>query len=88
MARRTVVYDANVLYSSPLRRLLMYLAVRDLFNARGGDDIHDYWTRSVKKNRPDLNALTSAATSFQMSLTKRAGQAPVALRIRVGRLFD
>ena len=54
MARRTVVYDANVLYSSPLRSLLLYLAVRDFFNARWSDDIHEEWMRSVKKNRPDI----------------------------------
>lgn len=54
MARLTVVYDANVLYSSPLRSFLMYLAVRDFFNARWSDDIHEEWMRSVKKNRPDI----------------------------------
>jgi hypothetical protein len=30
----TVVYDANVLYPAPLRDLLMYLAMTDLFAAR------------------------------------------------------
>lgn len=32
----------------------MYLAVRDFFNARWSDDIHEEWMRSVKKNRPDI----------------------------------
>lgn len=54
MARLTVVYDANVLYSQPLRSFLMYLAIRDFFNARWSDDIHDEWMRSIRKNRPTI----------------------------------
>ena len=50
----TVVYDANILYPAPLRDLLMYLAMTDLFAARWSNDIHEEWIRNVLKNRPDL----------------------------------
>lgn len=50
----TVLYDACVLYPAPLRDLLMHLAVTDLYRAKWTDAIHDEWTRSVLKDRPDL----------------------------------
>lgn len=50
----TVIYDACVLYSAPLRDLLMQLALTDLFAARWSDEIHDEWIRNVLKNRPNL----------------------------------
>jgi predicted nucleic acid-binding protein len=50
----TVVYDANVLYPAPLRDLLMYLAMTDLFAARWSNDIHEEWITGVLRNRPDL----------------------------------
>lgn len=53
--RYTVVYDACVLYPAPLRDLLMRLATTDLFSAKWTDRIHDEWTRSLLKNRPELN---------------------------------
>lgn len=37
----TAVYDACVLYPAPLRSLLMYLALTDLFRARWTDAIHE-----------------------------------------------
>ena len=37
----TVVYDACVMYPAPLRSLLMYLAMTDMFRARWSDLIHD-----------------------------------------------
>lgn len=55
MARLTVVYDANVLYASPLRSFLMNLAARAFFNARWSADIHDEWMRNVRKNRPVID---------------------------------
>lgn len=51
----TVVYDACVLYSMPLRNTLMYLALSDLFKARWTNMIHDEWIRNLKINRPDLD---------------------------------
>jgi hypothetical protein len=49
-----VLYDACVLYSAPLRDLLMQLALTGLFQARWTVRIHDEWTRNVLANRPDL----------------------------------
>jgi len=54
VANITVVYDASVLYPAPLRDLLMWLALTDLFKARWTEEIHQEWIRNVLKNRPDL----------------------------------
>lgn len=50
------VIDANVLYSAPLRHLLVWLAVDDVFQARWTTIIQDEWTRSLLAKRPDLDA--------------------------------
>jgi len=50
----TAIYDACVLYSAPLRDLLMQLALTDLFRARWTDRIHDEWIGNLLKKRPDL----------------------------------
>ena len=50
----TAIYDACILYSAPLRDLLMQLALTDLFRARWTEQIHNEWMRNVLKNRPDL----------------------------------
>ena len=54
MSNLKVVYDACVLYSAPLRDLLMELALTGLFRARWTNEIHDEWMRNVLKQRPDL----------------------------------
>ena len=41
MEKYSVIYDACVLYPAPLRDLLMYLAITNLFKARWSDEIHD-----------------------------------------------
>lgn len=51
----TVVYDANVLYSAPLRDLLVRLARTRLFHGRWTDAILDEVFRSLIANRPDLD---------------------------------
>jgi predicted nucleic acid-binding protein len=51
----TVVYDANVLYSAPLRDLLVRLARTRLFHGRWTDVILDEAFRSIVANRPDLD---------------------------------
>lgn len=48
------VLDACVLYSAPLRDLLMQLAVEGLYQARWSAQIHEEWMRNVLKSRPDL----------------------------------
>jgi predicted nucleic acid-binding protein len=49
-------YDANVLYPSGLRNFLMHLALTGLFRAHWSAEVHDEWTRSLLKNRPDLTS--------------------------------
>jgi predicted nucleic acid-binding protein len=48
------LYDACVLYPAPLRDLLMYLALTDIFRAKWTNTIHEEWMRNVLANRPDL----------------------------------
>ena len=50
------VYDANVLYSAPLRDLCVRLAQAGLVRARWTDRIHDEWVRNVLANNPRLSA--------------------------------
>lgn len=54
MNKFTALLDACVLYSSPLRNLLMHLAVSGLFQAKWTQDIHREWMKNLRKNRPDL----------------------------------
>jgi predicted nucleic acid-binding protein len=51
----TVVYDANVLYSAPLRDLLVRLARTRLFHGRWTNAILDEVFRALLANRPDLD---------------------------------
>ena len=51
----TALYDACVLYPAPLRSLLMYLALTDLFRAKWTDAIHEEWMRNVRKDYPDIS---------------------------------
>jgi predicted nucleic acid-binding protein len=54
LAKFTAVYDACVLYPAPLRDLLMWLALEDVYRARWTDRIHDEWCRNVLAQRKDL----------------------------------
>lgn len=55
LGRLTVVYDSCVLYSAPLRDLLVRVAGTGLFQARWSAKIHDEWTSSLINARPDLS---------------------------------
>ena len=50
----TVLVDSCVLYSAPLRDLVIHLALVGLFRAKWTERIHEEWIRSVLENRPDL----------------------------------
>lgn len=54
MSRLIVLYDACVLYSAPLRDLLMQLALSDLFRAKWSHHIHEEWIKTVLKNKPHI----------------------------------
>ncbi|MFF2300798.1 PIN domain-containing protein [Arthrobacter sp. NPDC058127] len=51
----TVIYDANVLYPSMLRDLLIRVAQAGLVRARWTEAILDETFRNLKENRPDLD---------------------------------
>lgn len=50
----TALLDACVLYSAPLRDLLLRLAVTDLYRAKWSADIHSEWMRKLATNRTDI----------------------------------
>ncbi len=54
MANFTAVFDACVLYSAPLRDLLMNVAMTEQFRAKWTNQIHDEWVRNLLLNRSDL----------------------------------
>ena len=67
--RFVIIYDACVLYPAPLRDLLMRLATTGLFAARWTEQIHDEWTRSLLKKRPELaDALSRTVTLMNQAV--------------------
>lgn len=67
--RKIVVLDACVLYSAPLRDLLLHLAQQKLYKPRWSDRINDEWIRNVLKKRPDLNERSFDRLRFMMNDT-------------------
>lgn len=67
--RKTVVLDACVLYSAPLRDFLLYLAQQKLYKPRWSDRINDEWIRNVLKKRPDLDDRSFERLRFMMNDT-------------------
>ena len=49
------IIDACVLYSAPLRDLVVRLAQAGLLQARWSGEIHDEWMRNVLKNNPRVS---------------------------------
>lgn len=64
MANFIALYDSCVLYPWPLRQLLMYLALTDLYRAKWTNAIHDEWIRNVLAKRSGL-------TQDQLERTKK-----------------
>jgi len=67
MKKLVVMYDACVLYSAPLRDLLMHLAMTYLYQAKWTNEIHDEWIRNVLANRPDLKQSQLERTRYLMN---------------------
>ncbi len=67
----TAVYDACVLYSAPLRDLLIRLAEAGLLHARWSDEILDEVFRNLQANRPDLDPENLAVTRQLMCVAVR-----------------
>ena len=63
-ARYTAILDANTLYLTLLRDLLLSLAKAGLFHARWTSTIHDEWTRNLAKDRPDVAAKLPAIVAL------------------------
>jgi len=54
--------DASVLYSATMRSVLLYLAVGGCFRARWSAAIQDEWSRTLLRDRPDLDPERVART--------------------------
>ncbi len=63
----TALFDACVLYSAPVRDLVIRLAINDLYRAKWTNRIHDEWIRSLLINRPDLNPENLKRTRMRMN---------------------
>jgi predicted nucleic acid-binding protein len=66
MAGPTVFADANVLYASALRDLLIQLAVAKIIDLRWSADVQDEWTRAVARQRPEIPSERTARTRAMM----------------------
>jgi hypothetical protein len=55
MSPLVAVLDASVLYSAPLRHLLIALAIVGAFQPRWTNTIQDEWVVALKRDRPDLD---------------------------------
>lgn len=64
----TVIYDANVLYPSMLRDLLVRIAMTDMVRARWTEQILDETFRNLSANRPDLDPAKLARTRQLMCM--------------------
>jgi predicted nucleic acid-binding protein len=58
--------DANVLYPATLRSVLMELALAGAFRSLWTERVHEEWTRSLQRDRPDLSADRIARTRALM----------------------
>jgi len=65
------LYDANVLYSAPLRDLLIRIAQTGLVRARWTEAIHDEWIRNLLQNKPDISPVRLARTRDLMNAAVR-----------------
>ena len=70
--RPIAVLDANVLYSAPLRDLLIRLAIDGQYQARWTGRILDECFDNLLANRPDLNAVALARTRDLLGRAVRA----------------
>ncbi len=67
MGNFTVFLDATVLYSAPLRDLLLELAVADLYRAKWSDAVLEEWINALLKQRSDLTRVQLERTRDKMN---------------------
>ena len=60
------VLDACILYSAPLRGLLLHLAEVGLFDPFWSEEIQAEWSRNLLKNRPNLKREKVERTCWKM----------------------
>jgi len=58
----TAIFDACVLYSAPLRDVVLELTVEGIFRARWTNQINDEWIRNVLANNPHIRPEQLART--------------------------
>jgi predicted nucleic acid-binding protein len=63
----TALADANVLYSSLVRDLVIRLAQAGVFRVRWSEAINDEWIRSLLRQRPDLDEAKLRRLSAKMA---------------------
>jgi len=66
MTTISAVYDACVLYPASLRDFLLRLAFADLVSPFWSKEIHDEWTHSLLRNRPNLKRENLERTRREM----------------------
>jgi predicted nucleic acid-binding protein len=71
VAQFTAFLDASVLYSAPLRDLLLELAVEDLYRAKWSDAVHEEWISAVLRKRRDLTRAQLEKTRDLMNMHVR-----------------
>ena len=66
-ASLVAILDACVLYSAPVRDLLLHLADHHLYTPKWTDEIHREWTRNLRRKRPEISAeqLTRTVDAMQ-----------------------
>lgn len=65
----TVLFDACVLYSAPVRDLLLQLASQGIFRGRWTKKIQEEWIKNLLKNRPDITRSQVERTCLRMNET-------------------
>ena len=63
----TVLFDACVLYSAPVRDILLQLASKGLFRGKWTEQILEEFISNLLENRPDLNRTQLARTCELMN---------------------
>lgn len=67
MRKATAVLDANVLYGSFIRDVMLSLFAAEMYEARWTDQITDEWVRHLTANRPDVTPEKVAKTVNAMN---------------------
>jgi len=71
MSQYTAFLDSNVIYSAPLRDILVQLAVADLFRAKWSADVHREWMGKLLENEPQIDRARLERTRDLMDMHTR-----------------